>query len=186
MSTSTSTSTLPLSAGRWQADPIHSAVEFTIRHLGLSKVRGRFNEFSAGLVVGDDLSSSSVDAVIQMASVDTNNPDRDAHLRSTDFFDTDNNPTMTFRSTGMTGSGEDWKLVGDLTINGVTQPAELDVEFFGLAIDPYGNGKAGFSARTTISRKKFGIEFNAALETGGVLLSDSVAVELELQFVAQA
>ncbi len=184
MSTATSSSVLPLASGTWVIDPAHSAVEFTIRHLGLSKVRGRFNEFTASIVVGDDLASSSVAADIAMSSVDTNNADRDQHLLSTDFFGADANPTMTFRSTALSGSGDDWSLVGDLTVNGATETVELDVEFYGLATDPYGNQKAGFSGETTLSRKSFGIEFNAPLETGGVLLADKVTVQLELQFVA--
>ncbi len=178
------TSTLPLSAGSWAIDPAHSSVEFTIRHLGLTKVRGRFNSFTAALVVGDDLASTSVGAEIALSSVDTNHADRDAHLLSTDFFGADSNPTMTFASTGISGSGENWTLAGDLTINGITKPVELDVEFYGLAKDPYGNEKAGFSGSTTISRKNYGIEFNATLETGGVLLADKVDVALELQFVS--
>ncbi len=184
MSTSTTTSLLPLSSGTWVADPAHSSVEFTIRHLGLSKVRGRFNDFTASIVVGADLATSSVGADIAMSSVDTNNSDRDQHLLSTDFFGVDANPTMSFRSTALAGSGDDWKLVGDLTVNGITEPIELDVEFYGLATDPYGNQKAGFSAEGTLSRKAYGIEFNAPLETGGVLLADKVNVQLELQFVA--
>ncbi len=182
----TSTTNLPLAAGTWTADPAHSSVEFTIRHLGLTKVRGRFNEFTSTLEVGETLEESKAEATVALSSVDTNNGDRDAHLRGTDFFGIDANPTMTFRSTSMNGAGDDWTLAGDLTINGITKPVELDVEFYGLATDPYGNAKAGFAGETTISRKDFGIEFNAPLETGGVLLADKVAVQLEIQFVAAA
>ncbi|MEZ5377376.1 MAG: YceI family protein [Acidimicrobiales bacterium] len=178
------TTVLPLATGTWTSDLAHSSVEFTVRHLGLTKVRGRFNQFDASIVVGDSLEASTVTAEIAMSSVDTNNTDRDAHLLSTDFFGVDANPTMTFRSTGISGAGDDWTLVGDLTINGITKSVELDVEFYGLATDPYGNAKAGFAGETTISRKDFGIEFNAPLETGGVLLADKVAIQLELQFVA--
>ncbi len=180
------TATLPLSTGTWSADPAHSSVEFTIRHLGLTKVRGRFNSFEASIEVGESLEASTVSATIAMSSVDTNNADRDAHLLGSDFFAVDTNPTMEFRSTSLSGAGDDWTLQGDLTINGQTNPVELDVEFYGLATDPYGNSKAGFSGETTISRKDFGIEFNAPLETGGVLLADKVAIQLELQFVASA
>ncbi len=178
------TTTLPLATGTWTSDPAHSSVEFTIRHLGLTKVRGRFNDFQASIDVGETIGASSIEASIAMSSVDTNNADRDAHLLSTDFFGVEANPTMAFQSTSMSGAGEDWTLAGDLTVNGITKPVELDVEFYGLATDPYGNAKAGFAGQTTISRKDFGIEFNAPLETGGVLLGDKVAVELELQFVA--
>ncbi len=178
------TTTLPLAAGTWASDPAHSSVEFTVRHLGLTKVRGRFNEFQASIGVGDTIESSVVEANIAMASVDTNNADRDGHLLSTDFFGAEANPSMTFRSTAMSGAGDDWTLTGDLTINGITKSVELEVEFYGLATDPYGNAKAGFAGETTISRGDFGIEFNAPLETGGLLLGDKVAVQLELQFVA--
>lgn len=179
----TTTVSLPLETGVWNADPTHSSVDFWVRHLGLSKVRGRFNQFSASITVGDDVAASSVAAEIAMASVDTNNADRDAHLATTDFFDADAAPTMTFASTAISGSGDDWTLVGDLTINGVTRSVELEVEFYGMATDPYGNAKAGFSGATTIDRTDFGIEFNAPLDTGGVLVGNKVTIELELQFV---
>lgn len=172
-----------LPKGTWAMDPAHSSVEFTIRHLGLTKVRGRFNDVTATLVVGDNLAYSSVTAEIRLASVDTNNADRDAHLASTDFFGVEKNPLLSFVSTTLRGSGTHYTMVGDLTINGITRSVELDVEFYGLVKDPDGQHKAGFSASTTLSRKDYGIAFNAPLEAGGVLLSDSVAVEIEMQFV---
>ena len=122
---------LPLAAGTWTADPNHSNVGFTVRHLGLSKVRGRFEDVTATVVVGPDLASTSVTAEIDMASVSTGNTDRDAHLASSDFFNAEKNPKMTFRSTSIEGSGEEYTLVGDLTLNGITKPVELEVEFFG-------------------------------------------------------
>jgi polyisoprenoid-binding protein YceI len=178
----TQSPSLPLVPGRWIADPAHSSVEFTVRHLGLSKVRGRFNRFTALIEVGADPGTSSVTADIELSSVDTNSADRDAHLLSTDFFGADTNPMMSFRSTRLDGAGDDWTMIGDLTINGITRRVELDVEFYGLAKDPWGSEKAGFAATSKISRKDFGIEFNATLETGGVLIGDAVAIELELQF----
>ena len=125
--TTISTTTLPLAVGTWTADPPHTTVGFVVRHLGLSKVRGRFDGVTAQLVVGDDLASSSVSAVIEMGTVKTGNADRDAHLASSDFFNAETNPTMTFRSTSIAGEGEEYTLIGDLTINGITQQVELDV-----------------------------------------------------------
>ena len=183
--TTISTTTLPLVVGTWTADPSHTTVGFVVRHLGLSKVRGRFDGVTAQLVVGDDLSSSSVSAEIEMGTVKTGNPDRDAHLASSDFFNAETNPTMTFRSTSIAGEGEEYTLVGDLTINGITQQAELDVEFFGTSVAPMDQStRAGFSATGTISRKDFDINFNAPVGADKVLISDKVALELDVQLVA--
>jgi polyisoprenoid-binding protein YceI len=183
--TTISNTTLPLSAGAWTADPAHTTVGFVVRHLGLSKVRGRFDGVSAQLVVGDDLASSSVTAEIQMGTVKTGNPDRDAHLASSDFFNAELNPTMTFRSTSISGEGEEYSMVGDLTINGITQQVELDVEFFGTSVFPGDQStRAGFSATGTISRKDFGINFNAPVGADKVMISDKVALELDVQLIA--
>jgi polyisoprenoid-binding protein YceI len=182
---SNSTSTLPLSAGTWTADPSHTTVGFSVRHLGLSKVRGRFEGVTAQLVVGDDLASSAVTAEIEMASVSTGNTDRDAHLASTDFFGAENNPKMTFVSKEIVGSGDEYKLVGDLTLNGITKPVELDVEFFGTSVFPADQStRAGFSATGSLSRKEYGIEFNMALGGDKVMISDKVALDLDVQLVA--
>jgi polyisoprenoid-binding protein YceI len=183
--TTISNTTLPLSAGAWTADPAHTTVGFVVRHLGLSKVRGRFDGVSAQLVVGDDLASSSVTAEIQMGTVKTGNPDRDAHLASSDFFNAELNPTMTFRSTSISGEGEEYSMVGDLTINGITQQVELDVEFFGTSVFPGDQStRAGFSATGTLSRKDFGITFNAPVGADKVMISDKVALELDVQLIA--
>jgi polyisoprenoid-binding protein YceI len=183
--TTISSSTLPLLAGVWAADPTHTTVGFVVRHLGLSKVRGRFDGVEATLVVGDDLASSSVTAEIQMASVKTGNPDRDAHLASSDFFNAETNPTMTFRSTSIAGEGEEYTMVGDLTINGVTKQVELDVEFFGTSVNPGDQStRAGFSATGTISRSDFGISFNAPVGADKVMISDKVTLDLDVQLVA--
>ena len=176
--------TLPIAAGTWSIDPAHSAVEFTVRHLGLSKVRGRFGDFGATLTVGDDLAGTSVAAEVALASIDTNNEQRDGHLRSTDFFNLENNPTMTFASTGISGEGTDWELAGDLSINGVTRPVTFDVELNGTSGDPWGGFRVGFSAETTISRSDFGVDFEIPLGADGVVIGDKVKVALELQFVA--
>lgn len=180
----TTATELPLSAGRWTVDGAHSSVEFTIRHLGLSKVRGRFNEFDAALTVGSSLATSSVEAEIQLASVDTNNADRDGHLRSTDFFGVEANPQMTFRSTSIVEGGDGYLLVGELDLNGVTRPVELDVEFNGAEDWPFDQKQhAGFSATGTISRKEFGVDFEVPLGVDKVALGDKVKIELEMQFV---
>ena len=182
--TTATRTTLPLPAGTWTADPSHTTVGFSVRHLGLSKVRGRFEGVSAQLIVGDDLASSAVTAEIEMASVSTGNTDRDAHLASTDFFGAENNPTMTFVSKQITGTGDEYKLVGDLTLNGITKPVDLDVEFFGTSVHPADQStRAGFSATGTLSRKDFGIEFNMALGGDKVMISDKVALELDVQLV---
>jgi len=179
------TKQLPLTPGTWTADPSHTTVGFTVRHLGLSKVRGRFDGVDAALTVGDDLASSKVHATIDLGTVATGNADRDAHLRSSDFFNADTNPKMTFVSTGIEGDGEEFTLLGDLTLNGVTKPVELDVEFFGTSEFPADQStRAGFSATGELSRKDYGIAFNMALGGDKVMISDKVALELDVQLVA--
>ena len=168
-----------LTTGTWAIEPAHSEVGFTVRHLGLSKVRGRFNTFGGTVTVAEDPSRSSVEATIDLASVDTNNEDRDNHLRSTDFFDTESHPTMTFRSTEV---GET-SLTGELTINGVTRPVSLDLEFHGVTVDGYETTRAGFSAAGQISRADYGIDFNAPLGMDGMLIGDKITIELEIQAV---
>lgn len=178
------TSTLPLRSGTWAVDPAHTNIEFTIRHLGISKVRGRFNRFDANLTIGDSIETSSVEATIELSSVDTNNEQRDAHLRTTDFFGIETNPTMTFRSTGIAGEDGDYRLLGDLTINGITRPVALDVEFNGVELYPMDQlHHAGFSATTTIQRSEFGVDFDVPLGVDKVALGDKVKIELEVQFV---
>jgi polyisoprenoid-binding protein YceI len=168
-----------LTSGTWAIEPAHSEVGFTVRHLGLSKVRGRFNRFSGEVVIADDLATARVTARIDLSSVDTNNTDRDAHLRTGDFFDAETRPEMVFVSTNATESS----LQGELTIGGVTKPVSLDVEFHGVAVDGYETTRAGFSATGTISRSDWGIDFNAPLGVDGVLVSDKVALEFEIQLV---
>jgi polyisoprenoid-binding protein YceI len=185
MTNATTTSTLPLTAGTWTADPAHTTVGFVVRHLGLSKVRGRFEGVTAELVVGEDLATSRVRAEIEMGTVDTGNPDRDAHLASSDFFNAETNPTMTFLSTAIEGEGEEYTMSGELTINGITRPIELDVEFFGTSVAPMDQStRAGFSATGSLSRKDFGIVFNVPVGGDKVLIADKVALELDVQLVA--
>ena len=181
------TEQLPLSAGTWNIDHSHSTVGFTVRHPGLAKVRGRFDGAEATLVVGDDLASSSVTATIELGTVSTGNADRDGHLLSSDFFNAETNPQMTFVSTAIQGEGDEFTLVGDLTLNGVTKPVSLDVEFFGTSVFPMDQStRAGFSATGTLSRKEYGIEFNVPLGGDKVMISDKVALELDIQLVAPA
>ncbi|MEU9701542.1 YceI family protein [Streptomyces sp. NPDC047981] len=169
---------LPLTAGRWAFDPLHSSVGFTIRHLGISKVRGRFNELSAELVVGESLADSSITATVALASIDTGNADRDAHVRAADLLDVEKRPTMTFRSTRIGGAGEEWTLEGDLTIGDVTRPITFDVEFGGVVDVPVdGSRHAGFDATGEFRRSDFGLDFAPGF------LGDVIKVSLEVQFV---
>ncbi|MFJ5694823.1 YceI family protein [Arthrobacter sp. NPDC093125] len=179
--------TLPagLTPGIWTLDMSHSDIGFTVRHAGISKVRGRFTDASATAHVRDSLKDSSLHATVKTASFDSGEPNRDAHVRGADFFDVESFPEMTFRATGVEGDGEDYTLTGDLTIRGITKPVELEVEFTGVAVDPFGATRAGFSAETEISRKEFGLTWNAALETGGFLVSDKVKINLEAALVKQ-
>jgi polyisoprenoid-binding protein YceI len=180
------TTSLPLQAGIWRLDLNHSGVHFRVRHLGLSNVRGRFDRFDATLEVGPDLADTRVSATIDLASVDTNQPDRDAHLRSTDFFSTDQHPEMIFRSTAVRAVGQgEYHLDGELTINGITRPVGLDVEFSGIEVFPAdGSTHAGFSATTEVNRNDFGIDFNMPVGMDKMALGQKVKVELDLQFVA--
>ena len=184
----TTTTTLPagLTTGTYTIDASHSEVGFTARHAMVAKVRGRFGAVSGSLVFGDEAASSSAEAVIDTASIDTRDEGRDTHLRSANFFDVEKYPTMTFRSTGVRADGGDYRLDGDLTIKDVTRPVNIKVEFNGAATDPFGNARIGFSGETEINRKDFGLTWNAALETGGVLVSDKIKIHLEISAIAQA
>ncbi|OJX97516.1 polyisoprenoid-binding protein YceI [Salana multivorans] len=176
---------MTIPAGTYAIDASHSEVGFTIRHAGIAKVRGVFNEFDGQIVVADDLATSSATATIKAASVDTGNEQRDGHLKSSDFFSIDVNPEWTFASTAVSFSGEEGTLTGDLTINGVTKPVTLEVEYNGAAKDAYGNDRIGFSAETELARSDFGITWNAPLEAGGLLLSDKVKIAIEISAVKQ-
>jgi polyisoprenoid-binding protein YceI len=173
-------------AGKWAVDATHSRIGFVARHLMVTKVRGTFRDYTADVVVADDPLESTVKVDVEMDSIDTGNADRDGHLRTNDFFDVPEHPTMSLISTGFTPVDEgEFKLHADLTVRGVTRPVTFDVEFEGVAKDPWGGTRAGFSAKTTINRKDWGIEWNAPLETGGVLVSDKVAIELDIQLVKE-
>ncbi|CAN5721700.1 YceI family protein [soil metagenome] len=170
-----------LAAGTWNIDLAHSSAGFSVRHMMVSKVRGQFSAFDGAIVVADDPLASTVEATIEVESIDTRDPKRDAHLRSPDFFDAENYPQITFRSTGLETDGDDVKLNGDLTIKGVTRPITLAVEVGGVLQDPWGLTRAGFTASGTLNRSEFGLEWNAALETGGVVIGDKVTLDLDIE-----
>ncbi|GAC1489287.1 MAG: YceI family protein [Pseudarthrobacter sp.] len=180
--------TLPsgLTPGVWTLDMSHSEIGFTVRHAGISKVRGRFTDASAEARVGESLADASLHAAVKTASFESGDANRDGHVKGPDFFDVEQFPEMTFRATSVEGDGEDYTLTGDLTIRGVTKPVEMEVEFTGVAVDPFGATRAGFSAETDISRKEFGLTWNAALEAGGLLVSDKVKINVEAALVKQA
>lgn len=186
MSVATSTQTIPgYIAGTWTIDPSHSVAAFTVRHMMVSKVRGRFDEFSGTIVTAENPADSQVNAEITLASINTGNEQRDAHLRSPDFFHTDETPVMTYRSTGMRNDGGSWVLEGELTLKGVTKSVPLAVELDGIGPDAYGGVRAGFSAHATILRSDFDVTWNAAIEGGGVVVSDKVEINLDIQAVLQ-
>lgn len=179
-----------LTPGTWTVDPAHSTIGFVARHLMITKVRGRFTDFSGSLEIAENPLQSHVVATVNLASVDTGDAGRDAHLRNADFFDLDDSsgtaggsPTMTFVSSGIKDDDGDYVLFGDLTVNRVTRQVEFALEFDGVNGDPWGGTRAAFSAETEINRKDFGLEWNVALETGGVLVSDKVKVQLDIQAV---
>jgi polyisoprenoid-binding protein YceI len=167
-------------------DPAHSEIGFAVRHLMISKVRGNFTGFSGtvSLDAGGDI-PTQIEGTVDVTSVDTREEKRDAHLRSADFFDAENHPQMTFTSTSITGSGNDFSVVGDLTIRGTTKSVTLKGEVGGHTTDPWGNDRIGYSATTRINRKDFAVNFNQALETGGVMVSDEVDLALEISAVLQ-
>ena len=167
--------------GTWTIDPTHSEIAFSIRHLMISKVKGKFERFEASFTTPENPLEATVTASVDVASVTTNDATRDNHLRTGDFFDVESHPSIEFRSTGVRNEGGDYLVDGDLTIRGITKPVTFDFEFGGFSQDPYGNYKAGASAKTVIKRSDFGLSFNAPLETGGVLLGEDVTIMLELQ-----
>ena len=170
---------------KWVLDPTHSELLFKVKHLMITNVKGEFRDFSAEIIAeGDDFNKAKVNATVKADSVFTNNDDRDQHLKSEDFFDVQNHGELTFEGTSFEKLDEEnYKLKGNLTIIGNTKEVVLDVEFGGVATDPWGNKKAGFSISGKINRKDWGLNWNQALEAGGVLVSDSVKINAEVQFV---
>jgi polyisoprenoid-binding protein YceI len=177
-------------AGTWDIDVAHSLVGFSVRHFGISKVQGRFNAFEAEIVTGaDPLVGSSVTAKIELASIDTGNAQRDEHVRSADFFEVDQNPYLTYQSTGIKQDGDDYLLDGELTLKGITRQVPLKLEVLGFTPDPANpetGVRAGFSASAEINRQDFGVTFNSPIPGGGVLLADKVQIQLEIQAVLRA
>jgi polyisoprenoid-binding protein YceI len=167
----------------WVIDKVHSHVGFTVKHMMVTTVRGQFRDYRGTLRLDPkDFTRSTFEGEIDVASIDTGNADRDAHLRTNDFFDAPNHPKITFKSTRIEAKGEgEYAVHGDLTIRGVTKPITLDVEFGGTGKNPYGKTVAGFGARGVINRKDFGVSFNAPLETGGVIVGEKVKLELDVE-----
>lgn len=180
---STTTTSLP-ATGTYTVDPAHSQIGFKVRHLVVSKVRGSFGRFDATLTVADEPLASAVDVTVQLASIDTGDDARDGHLRSADFFDVEQHPTMTYRSTAVREVGDGrFEVDGELTVLGVTKPLTLQATFEGAAKDPWGNTKVAFSATGKVNREAYGITWNQALESGGVLVGKDIEVEIDAQFV---
>lgn len=170
-------------AGTWTIDPVHSDVSFTVRHMMVSKVRGRFTSVAGTVTTAENPLESSVTAEIDLASIDTGNEQRDQHIRTADFLDVENHPTMTYRSTAIRQDGDGFVVDGELTLRGVTRPVPLQLEINGFGPDAYGGTRAGFSATAEINRKDFGVSWSAALEGGGVVVSDKVTIGLEIQAI---
>lgn len=178
---------LTAASGTWAIDPTHTTIGFTVRHAMIAKVRGAFGEFAGSFTIdGSDLSASSAEVTIQAGSIDTKNPDRDAHLTSPDFLNADAFPTLTFVSTNVQANGNDVVVTGDLTIHGVTRTVDVNYEFIGLSQDPWGNQRIGFEGTAKISRKDFDLTWNTALETGGVLVGDDITLLLDVEAVKQS
>ncbi|MFD1736821.1 YceI family protein [Bacillus salitolerans] len=177
-----------MTVSKWALDKAHSSVDFSVRHMMISSVKGSFNEFSASIEADpSDLTTAKIEFTIELASVDTRNDDRDNHLRSADFFDVENTPTMTFTSTQITKKADDeYEVTGNLSLHGKTNQETFLVTFEGEGKDPWGNLKVGFSAEGKINRSDYGLSWNAALETGGVLVGDQIKVALQLQATKEA
>lgn len=173
--------------GTYTLDPSHTRVGFSTRHAMVTKVRGAFNDVSGTATTGPNLEGASIEVTMQAASVDTRAADRDGHLRSADFFDVENYPEITFRSTQVEAVDSDTlRVTGDLTIKDVSRPVTVDFDFHGAAQDPFGNVRIGFEGSVVVNRKDFGLTWNAALETGGVLVSEKVTLEFEVSAIKSA
>jgi polyisoprenoid-binding protein YceI len=181
----TTTATPTATTTTWKIDPAHSVAEFKVKHMMISHVKGHFAKVGGTLTLNEaDITKSQVEATIDAASLETRDPQRDAHLKSADFFDAEKYPTLSFRSTRVSGGQGELKVEGDLTIHGVTRKVQFDVEGpTPPAKDPWGNTRLGLSATTKINRKDFGLTWNAALETGGLLVGEEVTISLEVQFL---
>ena len=187
MSTNTTTTTSPElqlpTAGAWQIDPGHAEVGFVGRHLGLTKIRGRFTDVTGAVSIADDPADSSVEVTIDMGSVASGDRSRDDHLRSADFFDVELHPRATYRSTAVRFQGTRGTVDGDLTIKGISRPVRLEVDYIGHATDPWANERAVFSASARINREDWGLTWNMLLDTGGLLVSKEITLEIEVELV---
>jgi polyisoprenoid-binding protein YceI len=183
--TETAAPTLEL-VGEYQIDPAHTRIGFTARHAMVTKVRGTFGEFRGNASIGEDPARSDVEIIIAANSLNTGQEQRDGHVQGDDFLAVNVYPEITFRSTSVEKDGDTFTITGDLTIRDTTKPVTVPFEFTGLAKDPFGNVRAGFEGATTINRKDWGITFNAALETGGVLVSDKIGLEFDISAIKQA
>ena len=172
-------------AGTWVIDPSHSRLGFETRHAVITKVRGHFADFEGTIVIGEDISASTVKISAKLDSIDTGSADRDGHLKSADFFDTENTNELVFESTGIKATGDTFVVTGNLKIKDVTNSIDIAVEATGTAVDPYGNIRAGFEGTSELSRKDFGLTWNVALETGGFLVSDNVKLQLDISAIKQ-
>ncbi|MDE3838995.1 hypothetical protein C0966_06350 [Bacillus methanolicus] len=177
-----------MAKSRWAIDTAHSSVEFSVRHMMIAKVKGSFDNFSASIEADPtDLTTADIEFNVDVASINTRNSDRDAHLRSADFFDAENYPSLTFKSTKIVKKDDDeYEVTGDLTIRGVTRQETFTVTFEGQGKDPWGNEKVGFSAEGKINRSDYGLTWNAALETGGVLIGDQIKISLSIEAAKEA
>ena len=183
----TATTALSPTTGTWVLDPAHTRLGFEARHAMVSKVRGSFGIFEGTLVLdGENPANSRASVVIDASSITTGSADRDAHLRAADFLNVEEFPTLTFTSTSVRQDGDDFVMVGELTIRGTTRPVEITADLEGVVGDPWGNTKIGFEGLASISRKDFGLTWNVALEAGGVLVSDTVKIVLDVQAAQQA
>jgi polyisoprenoid-binding protein YceI len=169
--------------GTWKIDPAHSSIEAVARHLMITKVRGKFSEFDGTLAIGERPEDTKISLTIKAASIDTRDDKRDGHLRSPDFLDVERFPTIEFVTTEVKPAGDGWNVTGDLTIRGIAVPVVIESAYLGVVTDPFGNDKAIFSGRTELDREAFGMTWNVALESGGVLVGPKLAVELEVQAV---
>jgi polyisoprenoid-binding protein YceI len=170
-------------AGKWTIDTVHSEVGFSVRHMMVSKVRGRFTQYTAEIVTGENPADSSVTAEITLNSIQTGEENRDNHLRSADFFEVETYPTMTYKSTAVKPHGDDWTVEGELTLKGITKSVPLHLELNGFGPDPYGGTRAGFTATGEINRRDFNVTFSAPMSNGGAVVSDKISLHLEIEAV---
>jgi len=172
-------------AGTWAIDSVHSEIGFTVRHMMVSKVRGRFEKFEGEIVTGDDILDTRATLTVDLNSINTGNEDRDNDLRSSNYFEADKYPTMTYRVLDLRPDGDRYVADGELTVKGITKPVALQVEFHGIRQDPWGGTRAGLSATGEINRKDFGITFDMPMEGGGLVVGDKIKIDLEIEAVLQ-